>query len=101
MKPYYEEPGITIYHGDCRDILPSLPKVDLVLTDPPYGINFKSNWKGGSFEKIIGDSYISTSWIYKIKAKTVYCFTRWDVMQSFIDTFNQSGKLKVKDVLIW
>ena len=28
----------TLYLGDCRDILPSLPKVDLVLTDPPYGI---------------------------------------------------------------
>ena len=38
MKPYYEEAGITIYHGDCREILPTLPKVDLVLTDPPYGI---------------------------------------------------------------
>ena len=35
--PYYEEPGIVIYHSDCRDILPHLPKVDLVLTDPPYG----------------------------------------------------------------
>lgn len=31
MKPYYEEDGITIYHGDCREILPTLPKVDLVL----------------------------------------------------------------------
>ena len=41
MKPYYEEPGITIYHGDCRDILPHLPKVDLVLTDPPYGVGIK------------------------------------------------------------
>jgi len=38
IKPYYSEPGIEIYHGDCRDILPHLPKVDLVLTDPPYGI---------------------------------------------------------------
>lgn len=38
MKPYYEHAGITIYHGDCRDILPQLPKVDLVLTDPPYGV---------------------------------------------------------------
>lgn len=37
MKPYYEQDGITIYHGDCREILPKLPKVDLVLTDPPYG----------------------------------------------------------------
>lgn len=34
--PYYDEGGITIYHADCRDILPHLPKVDLVLTDPPY-----------------------------------------------------------------
>jgi len=38
MKPYYEDNAVTIYHGDCREILPSLPKVDLVLTDPPYGI---------------------------------------------------------------
>jgi len=40
IQPYYEEPGIIIYHGDCRDILSHLPKVDLVLTDPPYGINY-------------------------------------------------------------
>jgi len=36
MKPYYEDSAVQIFHGDCRDILPSLPKVDLVLTDPPY-----------------------------------------------------------------
>ena len=34
--PYYEADGITIYCGDCRDILPRLGPVDLVLTDPPY-----------------------------------------------------------------
>ena len=38
MKPYYDQDGITIYHGDCREVLPYMPKVDLVLTDPPYGI---------------------------------------------------------------
>jgi DNA modification methylase len=38
MKPYYEHNGITIFHGDCREVLPQIPKVDLVLTDPPYGI---------------------------------------------------------------
>jgi site-specific DNA-methyltransferase (adenine-specific) len=37
-NPYYEDSAVTIYHGDCREILPDLPKVDLVLTDPPYGI---------------------------------------------------------------
>jgi DNA modification methylase len=45
IKPYYEENGITIYHGDCRDILPELEPVDLVLTDPPYGIDL-GNTKG-------------------------------------------------------
>lgn len=44
--PYYDEDGITIYHGDCREILPHLPKVDLVLTDPPYGIDYGSQLKG-------------------------------------------------------
>ena len=37
MTPYYERDDITIYHGDCREILPELEPVDLVLTDPPYG----------------------------------------------------------------
>ncbi len=41
MTPYYDEDGITIYHGDCREILPQLEPVDLVLTDPPYGISDK------------------------------------------------------------
>ena len=36
MKPYYQDDYATIYHGDCREVLPQLPKVDLVLTDPPY-----------------------------------------------------------------
>ena len=39
-KPYYEDDVVTIYHADCRDILPELPKLDLVLTDPPYGIAY-------------------------------------------------------------
>ncbi len=43
MKPYYQDSYVTIYHGDCREILPELPKVDLVLTDPPYGVG-KAGW---------------------------------------------------------
>lgn len=46
MKPYYDDgKGIVIYHGDCREILPTLPKVDLVLTDPPYGIDHPCDFK--------------------------------------------------------
>ena len=41
MTPYYDDPksGITIYHGDARDILPTLGPVDMIFTDPPYGHN--------------------------------------------------------------
>lgn len=42
MKPYYEHAGITIYHGDCREILPGL-QADALVTDPPYGVNFKGS----------------------------------------------------------
>lgn len=38
LKPYYDEDGITIYHGDCRLLLPTIGEFDLCLTDPPYGI---------------------------------------------------------------
>lgn len=38
MKPYYQDDSVTIYHGDCREIVPTLGKFDLLLTDPPYGI---------------------------------------------------------------
>lgn len=36
MKPYYEEENITVYHGDCREVLPHVGRFDLCLTDPPY-----------------------------------------------------------------
>lgn len=36
MKPYYEDSYCTIYHGDCRDVLPGLT-ADATVTDPPYG----------------------------------------------------------------
>ena len=38
MKPYFQREGITIYHGRCEDVLPSIKSasVDVVLTDPPF-----------------------------------------------------------------
>ncbi len=49
MTPYYDHAGITIYHGDCREILPDLLKADLLLTDPPYGIGSWSVNPSGGF----------------------------------------------------
>jgi len=37
-RPYHEEAAVTIYHGDCRQIMPMLGRFDLLMADPPYGI---------------------------------------------------------------
>lgn len=39
MNPYYQDDFVTIYHGDCQDILPTLSDVGLVLTSPPYNLS--------------------------------------------------------------
>ena len=52
MKPYYKDKDVTIYLGDCLEVLPTLGPVDLVLTDPPYGVN-KAEW----------DSTFDLSWL--------------------------------------
>ena len=56
MKPYYEHAGITIYHGDCREVLPAIApnSVDLVLTDPPYGHNNNNGDLAHRWEAALG-----------------------------------------------
>lgn len=39
MTPYYQDDFVTLYHGDCRDVLPSLTDIDLIVTSPPYNLS--------------------------------------------------------------
>ena len=57
LKPYFETGGVTLYNGDCRDVMRELPSgtVDLVLTDPPYLVSYTGRW-GSDAEMIEGDS---------------------------------------------
>ena len=50
MKPYYDEAGITIYHGDCREVLPARAalSIDSIITDPPYCPRAMKNARSGS-----------------------------------------------------
>ncbi len=83
IEPYYQEKDITIYLGDCRDILPHLEPVDLVLTDPPYGIDYQSSRRieRERKEKIIGDKDFPL-WIFDVFKPLVALFTfcRWDTL---------------------
>lgn len=53
-EPYYDRDGITLYHADCRELLPLL-KADVVVTDPPYGIAYHSGHDGDLPREIAGD----------------------------------------------
>lgn len=97
MKPYYEDNHCIIYHGDSREILTNLAPVDVVLTDPPYGMEYKSNYRigGNPFGKIEGDSLYDFGMIsnfLKIARCGVFAFGRWD---------NLTGMPKPKSVIVW
>ena len=84
MKPYYQDKWVTIYHGDCREILPQLDvKVDLVLTDPPYGIGYHSKHYLGfnPFREIANDDHYPIEILGQLRAitkKAIFMFCRWD-----------------------
>jgi site-specific DNA-methyltransferase (adenine-specific) len=81
VTPYYESGGITIYHADCRDVLPTLGPVDLVVTDPPYGMEFRSNYRLEPHSRIQGDGCLDVATIAAAIEKAenaAYVFCRWD-----------------------
>lgn len=52
MEPYYSDDLVTLYHGDCLDVLPALSDVDLIVTSPPYNLGAApwpalGHWKPG------------------------------------------------------
>lgn len=61
MEPYYSDDAVTIYHGDCREVLPELSDVDLVLTSPPYNLNGDGNKSGGSYFPNLAEGYATHS----------------------------------------
>jgi len=47
-EPYFSDDWVTVYHGDCRDVLPTLGQVETCITDPPYGLGFMGkDWDHG------------------------------------------------------
>lgn len=57
IRPYYDDGTCVIYHGDALEVIPALipGSADLLVTDPPYGVGFISNFRGRPLAGIVGD----------------------------------------------
>jgi DNA modification methylase len=61
IEPFYEDDFVTIYNADCRDVL---PEADVLVTDPPYGIDYNSGQAVLGAASIQGDKDTSLrDWI--------------------------------------
>ena len=97
-----------VYLWDCLEIMKAIPdgSIDAVITDPPYWMDFQSNYRKEKYNKIQNDSNID--WIndfideiYRVMKTD----THWYIFCSFhnVDKFKQSieRKFKFKNILIW
>ncbi len=93
-----------LWHGDCREILPTLPPCDLILTDPPYGIDVGSmgmgkGKKATEFDSFDWDAAPPPEWLFGLLREkgeklivwggnyfplpTSGCWLSWDKIQEF------------------
>lgn len=85
MNKFHEEiiGDCRLILGDCRDVLPTIERVDAVVTDPPYGMSFQSNYRQEKHLKIANDenadiANLLIDWAISNASHSVYAFGRWD-----------------------
>lgn len=108
MNTYYDDGTVTIYNADCRDVLPNLQgeSVDLVLTDPPYGVNFQSNMRVATdkFDRIEGDDVVDTAWLEDAArimrdGSAAYIATHWRVWEGWRAAIEDH--LELRNMIVW
>jgi len=109
MKPYYQDKWVTIYHGDCREIVPQLGKVDLVLTDPPYDIDPQGGGLGSKRQYLkdiykqnlhIGfDYHLLDMFVAKLVLPNMMFFSNTRQLHGYIDWI-EANKLRF-NLLCW
>lgn len=111
MNPYYDEDGIKIFLGDCRDIVPTLEagSIDLLLTDPPYGQQFagqgvktaQANVRGDGARqgvRLVRQMLLESNAVLKFDAHMLM-FCHWESWPDFYDA--ASSYFPIKNALIW
>ena len=97
----------TLYRGDCRDVLPLLPRADAVVTDPPYGISYVTNHRKVSKTPgmLQGDDIPPLDTVQGMVSliKTggaIYICTRMDVAEQWRVALASSGAIN-KTAIVW
>lgn len=88
--------------SDAVEKLMDGQKADMVFTDPPYGINYKSNKRKEEFDFIKNDDVIDCSFLPIIPVNNnvaLYIWTRWDVYPKWVELVEQS--YKVTSCIVW
>ena len=99
-----------LYNGDCLEIMDKLieegVKVDCIICDPPYGMNFKSNYRKEKYKNIKNDNNLDFIEDYFKKCYDVlkedthiYCFCSWHNIDKFKIEFEKYFKLK--NIIVW
>lgn len=98
----------TVIHGDCLEEMKKIPDktIDMILTDPPYGMSFQSNYRKEKYNKITGDSRLE--WIDEFAKQSQRVSkdnTAHYIFCSFhnIDIFKQAFErfFTIKNILVW
>ena len=100
MELYYQDEWVTIYHGDCREFLPELPNVDLVLTDPPYGIERFRKGFGTTRFKGYGVEVKGIEWDVAPSADLLVCVLAM-CKEAIVWGFNNLDLPKTEHFLVW
>ncbi len=108
MQPYYQDELITLYHGDCREVIPTLDIiVDLLATDPPYGMDIGYGRGALGLRTIAGDG--DTTLISEVMGlslpfmatnswSAIFCnYAQVGIVQDSVAT----AGLTVKTVVVW
>jgi len=106
VKPYFETALGCLYNMDCLEFMKTMEdkSVDLVLTDPPYGVNFRSNFRTDKFSAIEGDSSVTIGAIDGFNRVlkndcAIYIYTRWDVYDMWKQEIEKY--FKIKNCIVW
>lgn len=77
QQPYYSDDLVTLYHGRWEDVLPRV-QADVLVTDPPYGMKYRSGWSGGAVAGD-GDTETRDALLAAWGDRPALVFGRWNV----------------------